>query len=269
MFDPASLTLPETWNETSMPLDFLEDFANDKSCHCRGWDEATLRESLAQTYGMIAHIDDCVGQILAKLEGKGLAENTVIAFISDHGDYLGSHGLLFKGYFPFEGDRRVPFIWNAPDGVSQGLRKEVVSNLDFVPTILDFAGIDQTKYLEDINRNRENPVKLIGRSLREAIEKGKELAPSPALIEHYEYRAGPALAQLSHRILVEENFKICFYDELNKGVLYDLEKDPEERINLWDNPEYQLIKSEMLQRLESLRKEEINIRITKFNRTFN
>src|SRR5690606_28283301 len=77
-----------------------------------------VREILALTYGMITMVDDAVGRILRKLEATGLAENTVVIFTSDHGDFMGDHGLMLKGPIHYQGVVRVPFIWNDP-GMSE------------------------------------------------------------------------------------------------------------------------------------------------------
>ncbi len=99
--------MPANWENREEPCGFLERF--DKR-HMRNWDEAILRESIAQTYGMITHIDDCVGRLREAVAELGLADNTVVVFLSDHGDYLGSHHLLFKGPWPYEPVVRVPLI---------------------------------------------------------------------------------------------------------------------------------------------------------------
>ena len=74
-----------------------------------------LREIIANTYGQIALVDHQVGRILIALEELGLRENTIICYTSDHGDWLGDHGLVLKGPMHFEGLLRVPMIWNGPE----------------------------------------------------------------------------------------------------------------------------------------------------------
>ncbi len=68
---------------------------------------------------MIAMIDDAVGDVLATLERTGLAENTVVIFISDHGDFMGDHQLMLKGPLHYRGVTRTPFIWYDPANPAQ------------------------------------------------------------------------------------------------------------------------------------------------------
>ena len=77
-------------------------------------DEREAREAMALSCGMIAMIDDAVGRVLAQLAARGLAEDTIVIFTTDHGDFLGDHRLLLKGPAHFDGITHVPFIWAEP-----------------------------------------------------------------------------------------------------------------------------------------------------------
>ena len=243
MYDPADISLPENWNHAEDPCGFLERF---NTRFMRDWDEAILRESIAQTYGMITHIDDCVGRLRAAVSELGLADNTVVVFLSDHGDYLGSHHLLFKGPWPYEPVVRVPLIWHTPQS-QRGTRYALpVSHLDFVPTVLDYAGIDQTAF--DMRGSQQAaPVILPGESLRAAIETGAPTQQDGKLIEFDE--DGTSHEMCRYRMLITERWKICIYGGFGDGVLYDLENDPLELRNLWDDTDYVEIKAEMLAKL--------------------
>lgn len=70
--------------------------------------EREAKEALALTYGMITMIDDVVGRVLARLKALGLDENTVVIFTSDHGDFMGDHGLLLKSALHYQSLVRVP-----------------------------------------------------------------------------------------------------------------------------------------------------------------
>ena len=72
------------------------------------------REAIALTYGMIGMIDERIGRVLAALERTDLAPHTVVIFTSDHGDFMGDHGLMLKGALHYQGLIRVPFIWADP-----------------------------------------------------------------------------------------------------------------------------------------------------------
>jgi len=93
----------------------------------------------AHYLGLVAQIDDEIGRLLSALDEEGLAENTLVVFSADHGDMLGDHHLFMK-FYPYEGSGRIPLILRGP-GVSPGRWDRPVSQLDFVPTILQFCGL--------------------------------------------------------------------------------------------------------------------------------
>src|SRR5690606_27432200 len=76
--------------------------------------EREAREAIALNYGSITHIDTIVGEVVAELEEQGVSDNTIIIFMSDHGDYLGDHQLLWKGPIHYQSLIRTPFIWMDP-----------------------------------------------------------------------------------------------------------------------------------------------------------
>lgn len=101
--------------------------------------EEQLREIIVNTYGQIALADHNVGRILIALEEAGLDENTIVIYISDHGNWLGDHGLILKGPMHYWGLLRVSMIVRGP-GVSVGKEvDEPVSTLDLGATFVDYA----------------------------------------------------------------------------------------------------------------------------------
>jgi arylsulfatase A-like enzyme len=243
MYDPAQISLPANWEHAADPCGFLERFSTGKM---RDWDEGILRESIAQTYGMITHIDDCVGRLREAVAELGLADNTVVVFLSDHGDYLGSHHLLFKGPWPYEPVVRVPLIWHTPQGELGTRHSQPVSHLDFAPTVLDYAGIDQAAF--DLRGGQQAaPVILPGESLRATIETGAPPQQDGKLMEFDE--DGTSDEMCRYRMLITERWKICIYGGFGDGVLFDLENDPLELQNLWEDSDYIVVKAEMLAKL--------------------
>ena len=242
MYDPASLTLPETFFARENP-------AAHSALRKQGpaWfdgDADDLRQVMAQTYGMISHIDDNVGRAIDFLKAKGLYGNTVIAFIADHGEYLGSHHLWHKTPWQWEELLRVPCIWKAPQGHT-GICDDVVSNLDFVPTVLDYAGVDQIAMRFRRDDWAVAGFELPGRSLRPRIGEGADLSDRPAFVEMGSIRT---LIVQRHKIVVDAS-------ALGHNALLDLERDPHEKTNLWDHPEARDVKTDLLTRLmrESIR----------------
>jgi choline-sulfatase len=116
----------------------------------------TLQRVIAEYYGMTTWVDDAVGRMLAALDANGLAENTIVVFTSDHGDYLGSHGRVQKGDL-HEESVRIPLIVRWPAGLASGVaRPQVAALVDLAPTLVDLA-------------DAETPTHMHGRSLAGAL----------------------------------------------------------------------------------------------------
>lgn len=103
----------------------------------------TLRHVIALYYGMTTWVDDTVGRMLAALEDSGLAKDTIVLFTADHGDNLGSHGLVQKGG-PNEESIRVPLLmrWPGLEKSGQVVRDQVASLVDVMPTLLSLIGLE-------------------------------------------------------------------------------------------------------------------------------
>ncbi len=108
-----------------------------------------LRDIIALYYGMTTWVDDTLGRLLAALEATGLAENTIVLFTSDHGDNLGSHGLVQKGS-PNEEAIRIPLLlrWPKLGRESTVIRQQVASLVDLTPTLLSLAGIPVPEHIQ-------------------------------------------------------------------------------------------------------------------------
>jgi len=248
-YDPASLQLPATRDRRDDPCPLLADL-RQRFAGASGFSEAELREITAQTAGMIAHVDHCVGRVLDRLEADGLADNTIVVFLSDHGEYLGAHHLLYKSAWPYEELYRVPFLWRAPGGAENGGCDDVVSLLDFTPTILDYAGIETSTL--DMRRygTCQRPT-LPGRSLRPRIDAATQLQERPALID-YDSDGGEE-CMLRMRTIVSGRYKLSIFAGTGQGLLFDLEEDPQERRSRWDDATYREIREALvLQLVEEL-----------------
>ncbi len=99
-----------------------------------------LRNVIANYYGMISMVDHQVGRIKTALQQLGLDDNTIVIFTSDHGEWLGEHGLMLKGPIPYEGVLRVGMVVNGPQVQVGQVRHEPVSTLDLAATFADYAG---------------------------------------------------------------------------------------------------------------------------------
>jgi arylsulfatase A-like enzyme len=185
--------------------------------------EREAREAIALNYGLITFIDDCIGRVIARLEALGLADDTIIVFTSDHGDYMGDHQLLLKGPIHYRGIVRTPFIWRDPAGPRQR-SAALAGTIDIAPTILARAGIAGFNGIQ-------------GRNLLPLMQGETDTVYDSMLIEEEGQRFGlglPSRARL--RSLVTENHRLSLYDGVAWGELYDRKADPDEMVNLWDEP---------------------------------
>jgi arylsulfatase A-like enzyme len=178
-----------------------------------------LREIIANTYGQVALIDHNVGRILIALEEAGIADNTIVIFISDHGDWLGDHGLILKGPMHYDGLLKVPMIVKGP-GVPAGKQvDEPVSTLDIGPTFFDYAHATALQAQH-------------GQSLRPQIEGDTSRDFSLNEWELLPTRAG---VSLSLRTVRTKTQKLTVDLISDAGELYDLANDPQEMTNLYES----------------------------------
>jgi arylsulfatase A-like enzyme len=200
--------------------------------------EREAREAMALSCGMITMIDDAIGRVLARLAASSLADNTVIIFTTDHGDFLGDHRLLLKGPAHYEGIIRVPFIWAEPsEGAAQ--RSDVLGGtLDIAPTILDRARIQPYNGMQ-------------GESLLPVL-KGNALgaARDSLVIEDDQQRATLGFTSPPRlRTLITSRYRMTIAAGDPYGELYDRQSDPHELDNLFDDPVHRGVHAELMERL--------------------
>lgn len=185
--------------------------------------EQQAREAIALTMGSIAMIDDAVGAILDELEAQGLADNTVVIFNSDHGDYMADHGMILKGPLHFDSVIRVPFLWNDPARDQVETSDGLGSSIDVGATILSRAGIKPFWGMQGID-------------LSPALA-GEGTGRDSLLVEDETYRFLFGKENTTRvRTLVTERYRMSIYRDEDWGELYDLKSDPGETLNLWDDP---------------------------------
>lgn len=231
MYDPDAMALPPSFlaDPTLAPphLQWLHRQRDDGRAvkHTPamfGCTEREAREALALNYGSISHIDDTVGRIMARLEQLGLADNTVVLFTSDHGDFFGDHQLLWKGPLHYQGLIRTPLIWTDPAEPGNGRSQALCSTIDIAPTVLALAGCLPYNGIQ-------------GHSLLPAV--GGAPAPREAvLIEEENQRVlfdFPMRTRM--RTLQTARYRLSVYEGTQWGELYDLHEDPHECRNLWDD----------------------------------
>ncbi len=199
-------------------------------------DDQQIKEAMALTAGMMAFIDDAVGDIIAALEASGQLDNTVICYNADHGDYLGDYNMLLKGALPFRSITRVPFIWSDPDARHQTRSDALCSTVDLAATILERAG------LEPFNGNQ-------GQSFLPAT-KAQDGPRHEALIEYNDGGKRLGFEEPARvRSLVTAEWRLTIYRDQDWGELYDLKADPNETNNLWGSADHQDKRAHLTNRL--------------------
>lgn len=195
-------------------------------------------------YAEITLVDEQFGRIIDHLEATGELENTLIVFHSDHGEMLGDHGLLYKGCRFYEGLVHVPMIVTGP-GVQQDLRSDALVELvDIAPTLLDAANIEIPYYMQ-------------GTSLMPLLSGDMEIDQHKPHV-FCEYHDAMAVGTVntdgrefdaSHGTMYfDGRYKLCVYHGHDLGELYDLETDPAEFHDLWDEEMYKDLKLQLLQK---------------------
>lgn len=213
-----------------------------------------MRDYYVQTFGMISHIDEQIGRVMAELKASGQEDDTVILFLSDHGDQLGEHGFMHKGYWPFDGNARVPFILAGP-GVDQPGRVEdkVVSLLDMAPTLLDAAGVNppEDPIINDDFRAQIAPVPnaLPGESLWRCVTDAQAHPTRGCALFETDDEHVTSTDLLQMRVLVTDDYKLSHYSPSGEVMLIDRRADPAERRNLASDPAHAATVTQMLSRL--------------------
>jgi len=214
-------------------------------------DPGLVKKSIKQTYGMISHVDEQVGRVLDCLEEQGIADHTVVMFISDHGDQLGEHGLFYKGAYPYDAHAHIPFLARVPGGEKGKVVEDVVSQLDLVPTVLDLAGVphpdDVPGTAKGCGKETGLQVALPGEVLTPVLRGDASPVRKSALIEID--RLGTPLGTVRMRALVVNDYKLVYYTPLQETMLFDRRNDPQELKNLAGEPEYQAVVNAMLKQL--------------------
>jgi arylsulfatase len=193
----------------------------------------------AAYWAMVDLIDEQVGRMVASLEKTGQLDNTIVIFMSDHGELLGDHGVYLKGPHFYEPSVKVPLIVSCPDNIRGNRRIDsFIELVDLAPTLLEAVG-------EPIHEGMQ------GRSLWNVLveEDPDYNYREEVYCEHYNanFKHGENAAFAT--MVRTEKYKLVVYHGEETGELYNLKTDPNESLNVWHNPEYQTIKLVLYQRL--------------------
>jgi arylsulfatase A-like enzyme len=204
-------------------------------------DVPDLDTFLKNYYRTLVGVDENVGRVLDTLDRLGFTDNTVVIYTGDNGFFLGEHHFFDKRLM-YEHSIRVPLLVRFPKMIRPGTpNPEMILNVDLGPTILDLAGV-------------EIPVDVDGKSMKPLLE-GKSIPwRKDFLYEYYEYPAVHSVRK--NRGVRTKRWKyIHYFEEPEEFELYDIQNDPEEMNNLYDNPAYKEVVGQLRERLTELRQE--------------
>ncbi len=247
MYAPGDMALPPSFDRGNRPLarpvawalaERAKNAADTAGQAAFAVDAREAREAMALSCGMIGMIDDAIGRVLDRLAALGLADDTIVIFTTDHGDYLGDHQLLLKGPAHYEGITHVPFIWAEP-GLRAARRTSVLAGtLDIAPTILDRAQVEPYNGIQ-------------GLSLLPVINGAQPgLARDSMVIEDDQQRAVFGLPPGSRlRSLLTERWRMTIAHGDAYGELYDRKNDPHELDNLFEDAAYRGVRAELMEKL--------------------
>jgi len=187
----------------------------------------------------VKSVDDNVGRVLKYLKENNLEENTIIVVTSDQGFYLGDHG-FFDKRFIYEESLRMPFMVKYPGKIKAGsVNEDIITNIDFAPTLLELAGISTTQ-------------KMQGTSFVPVLEGNTPKYWQDAMYYHYYEFPFWHHVQPHYGIRTQKYTLAHFYYNIDVWELYDLEKDPGQVNNIYNDPNYAEVTTELKLKLKNL-----------------
>jgi arylsulfatase A-like enzyme len=245
MYDPAKVTVPEhregefddkppyfakAMEENPDFSEFGEEGGNaihGAGSHLRS--REVKAKNIAMMYGMMTMLDDYIGKILDKVDELGIADETLVCFTTDHGDFLGQHGLVAKAIHHYEDLIRVPLVVRQPGVVPAGVVSDALqSTVDLPQSFLSMAGLPVPREMTGVD---ESPV------WRGEVE---------TLRTHVIVENQHQPTTMNMRTFVTPQYKMTVHYNREYGELYDLVADPDEYENLWNREEAAELKSRLL-----------------------
>ncbi len=268
LYEDHDIPQPETFDDdyASRPaaamakMRILGDLVKEdvKADPPKGLDQVELKNWYYQRYikdylRCVASVDASVGRLLEHLDQVGLTENTIVIYTSDQGFFLGDHGWYDKRFI-YEQSLRMPFVMRYPGEVTPGsVRGEIFTNLDFAPTLLDYAWLPVPREMQGIS----------GRSML----KGQPPEDWQRSL-YYRYWDHGGHNVCSHYGVRTETHKLVYFSPFTPGMsgpagepyvepyweLFDLLSDPNELRNVYDDPGYGDIRQELHGELDRLQR---------------
>ncbi|OFC70108.1 sulfatase family protein [Alteromonas confluentis] len=211
----------DRWNAVYQPIN--DDFMVNPRTE-RELTQWKFQRYMQDYTAVIKSVDRNVGRVLDYLDESGLAQNTIVVYTSDQGFYLGEFG-WFDKRFMYEPSFRTPLLMRWPEKITNPHSiKSFVQNVDFAPMILSALGINVPEDMQGVNAMR-------------VVEQEPDDWVNEAYYHYYDY---PAIHMVKkHYGIRTERYKLIhFYDDIDEWELYDLERDPKEINNVFEEPRY-------------------------------
>jgi arylsulfatase A-like enzyme len=261
MYPPEMFEELPGYNEVDWETHPFKHFIQSMVTGYDHYTESERKKIMGIYYGMITFIDESVGRLLDAIEANGMLDNTLILFTADHGCFAGHFGLFGKTGGFYDSLMRIPLIAAGPGVDKDTTSKAMISNVDFLPTILDWLGMEIPSYSQGLSFNHlfMDP----GDSHRKEIfgECGRLSAPPPVFpisefhVENIkrtetggwqwfiEYTANGRSAMIKR-----DGWKYC-YNHSDMEELYHSEMDPHELVNLVNDEKFRDVKDRLKNRL--------------------
>jgi len=223
MYRPEDMTVPNTFKESS-----------PKKGRGRKKNEEAMRKHKAHYCGLVKCIDDNVGRILDALKDKRILDDTIIVFTTDHGEYMGEHGLYGKNQW-YRTAYQIPFIVRWPKKIRPGtVINQFVTNVDVQQTLLGIMGIkpcgrEQGRDASDLLRLSSTP-----------IGEGEKTEWADEAMIHHSSLKSAGIFTPKYELVLKAN---------GNHMLFDRLKDPEQTKNMYNNPEYAKVLNDLAKRV--------------------
>lgn len=226
-----------------LPEDIIREREHGYMKNVGIYTKADMMEMRKGYYGSIAFLDMQLKKVLDALKIKGIMENTMILFVSDHGDMLGDHDLLAKGAFFFDACTRVPLLIKPHGGVTNPIRvNTLVQPSDIAATVLAAAGYCDTE-IKKIAPGSDN---LLGLKADDKDRAAVCMYRGTGICDTMSEFTPPIYATMFRKGDYKLNLYHNFYNSPPEGELYDISRDPGETNNLWSSLEYEKVKVNLI-----------------------
>ena len=246
LFDPDEVELPKSFRNFDKDRQPMRNEVWRKHSQMEECSDEDMRKAIATYMGQIRYVDDCVGKLTQFLKDKGLAENTVVLFFSDHGELLGDFGMTHKLPAFYDSLTKIPVMIRHPDKKWAGTTfKGLTEEIDLVPTLLESMGV-------------QIPPTMVGRSWFQALENGDDLGKESVLSEaggggptftvpitDLKLKAPQLPTSLGPGAMLRKgDWKLSIYHD-DRCELYNLADDPAETNNLYGDDACQSVQSDL------------------------